>query len=118
MNISDPEFHLQTALTLPENEVHLWRLDVDVETLAVMLKSPVEEFNPDWTYVKDVMVNIAGFVPLGVVLCAYVVWTKTPKTAIQVHHSCCSQHEFRGRGAAGIYSATSFWYDGHHHQYS
>jgi glycopeptide antibiotics resistance protein len=42
----------------------------------------VEEFNPDWTYVKDVMVNIAGFVPLGVVLCAYVVWTKTPKTAI------------------------------------
>ena len=33
MNISDPEFHLQTALTLPENEVHLWRLDV--EPLAV-----------------------------------------------------------------------------------
>jgi hypothetical protein len=33
MNISDPEFHLQTARTLPENEVHLWRLDV--EPLAV-----------------------------------------------------------------------------------
>ena len=33
MNISDPEFHLQTALTLPENEVHLWRLEV--EPLAV-----------------------------------------------------------------------------------
>jgi VanZ family protein len=48
----------------------------------VMLKSPVEEFNPDWTYVKDVMVNIAGFVPLGMVLCAYFAWTKTPKTAI------------------------------------
>ena len=33
MNISDPGFHLETGLALPENEVQLWRLDL--EALAV-----------------------------------------------------------------------------------
>jgi VanZ family protein len=48
----------------------------------VMLKSPVKEFKPDWSYAYDVAVNIAGFVPLGVVLCAYFMWTKPRRTAI------------------------------------
>jgi len=48
----------------------------------VMLKSPVKEFKLDWSYAYDVAVNVAGFVPLGVVLCAYFMWTKPRRTAI------------------------------------
>jgi hypothetical protein len=48
----------------------------------VMLKSPVKEFKLDWSYAYDVAVNVAGFVPLGVVLCAYFMWTKPRSTAV------------------------------------
>lgn len=37
----------------------------------VLLKSPVSEFDANWDYVKDLLMNIAGFVPLGFVPCAY-----------------------------------------------
>ena len=47
-----------------------------------MLKSPVKEFKPDWSYAYDVAVNIAGFVPLGLVLCAYFMWTRPRSPAI------------------------------------
>ena len=36
-----------------------------------LLKSPIKEFHANWDYVKDVVFNVAGFVPLGVILCAY-----------------------------------------------
>ncbi len=40
------------------------------------LSSPVEDFQANWEYVKDVFLNIAGFIPLGVVLCAYLMSTR------------------------------------------
>lgn len=36
-----------------------------------MLASPVKEFQANWHYVKDVVFNIAGFVPLGLIFCTY-----------------------------------------------
>jgi VanZ family protein len=41
------------------------------------LLSPVKEFKADWNYAVDVGMNITGFVPLGLVVCSYLAWTKT-----------------------------------------
>jgi len=41
------------------------------------LLSPLEEFKADRNYAVDVMMNIAGFVPLGLVVCSYLTWTKS-----------------------------------------
>jgi VanZ family protein len=40
------------------------------------LKSPKREFAANWDYVNDVLRNIAGFVPLGFILCAYLNCTR------------------------------------------
>jgi glycopeptide antibiotics resistance protein len=46
------------------------------------LLSPVKEFKVDWKYAVNVVVNIAGFVPLGLVVCSYLAWTKSPWKAM------------------------------------
>jgi hypothetical protein len=38
---------------------------------APFLELPWDEFNPSWSYCKNVLINIGGFVPLGFFFCAY-----------------------------------------------
>ena len=38
---------------------------------APFLRWPWDEFDPSWSYVKNVLINIGGFVPLGLFFCAY-----------------------------------------------
>jgi VanZ family protein len=40
---------------------------------APFLERPWDEFQPSWSYWKNVMINIGGFVPLGFFFCAYFV---------------------------------------------
>jgi hypothetical protein len=40
------------------------------------LLSPAKEFKADWKYAVNIVMNIAGFVPLGLVVCSYFVWTE------------------------------------------
>ena len=47
-----------------------------------LLKSPVKEFEANWDYWNDVLRNIAGFVPLGFIVCAYWACTQSRKQAI------------------------------------
>ena len=54
-----------------------------------MLLSPQSEFRADWTYISDVVANIAGFVPLGVIVCAYLAWTRSRWKAILVTTAAC-----------------------------
>jgi hypothetical protein len=38
---------------------------------APFLELPWDEFQPSWSYCKNVLINIGGFVPLGFFVCAY-----------------------------------------------
>jgi hypothetical protein len=46
------------------------------------LKSPWKEFTADWQYASDVLVNIAGFVPLGLLVYNCWAWSKNPRRAL------------------------------------
>lgn len=46
------------------------------------LLSPWLEFRPDWRYALDIVSNIVGFMPLGLIVCTYLNWTKPPWKAI------------------------------------
>jgi VanZ family protein len=41
------------------------------------LRSVVRDFKPSWKYVKDVVMNIAGFIPLGLIVCASLAGTRS-----------------------------------------
>ena len=47
-----------------------------------MLQSPREEFERNWAYLQDLVQNIAGFVPVGFLLCAYLGTTRDRRSAI------------------------------------
>ncbi|HZW94871.1 MAG TPA: VanZ family protein [Candidatus Eremiobacteraceae bacterium] len=56
--------------------------DLEIATVfsvphKAMLSSPRKEFQANWEYVKDILLNIAGFVPLGFVVCAYLMSTRS-----------------------------------------
>jgi hypothetical protein len=46
------------------------------------LASPMKEFQASWEYVKDILLNVAGFVPLGFVVYAYLESTRSRRKAV------------------------------------
>jgi hypothetical protein len=46
------------------------------------LTSPAKDFEANWGYVSHLFENIAGFVPLGFFLCAYLAMTRSQRRAI------------------------------------
>lgn len=65
--VSRPDLEIPTSFSVPHK---------------VLLESPVKEFKADWRYVNDVLLNVAGFVPLGFIVCAYLACTKSRQTAV------------------------------------
>ncbi len=49
---------------------------------APFLEMPWDEFQPSWSYWKNVMINIGGFVPLGFFFCAYFVSVRRINRAV------------------------------------
>lgn len=47
-----------------------------------MLRSTAKEFKANWMYATDVLMNVAGFVPLGLIGCAYSSWVRRRWKAI------------------------------------
>lgn len=58
------------------------------------LQSPAKEFKGDWKYVDDVLTNIAGFVPLGLIIAAYLAWTRSRLQTIVMATLTCGMFSF------------------------
>lgn len=54
-----------------------------------MLRSVAKEFKANRRYVIEVLMNVGGFVPLGLIVCAYVAWTRNPWKAILITTVAC-----------------------------
>ena len=61
-NVVHNQMNSGTDLQIPEHYLVLQ---------APFLERPWDEFNPNWSYCKNVLINIGGFVPLGFFFCAY-----------------------------------------------
>jgi hypothetical protein len=61
-NVVHNQVNSGTDLQIPE---HYFVLQ------APFLERPWDEFQPSWSYWKNVLINIGGFVPLGFFFCAY-----------------------------------------------
>lgn len=53
------------------------------------LRSPASEFKLSWEYANDVLMNIAGFIPLGVIVCAYFQWSASKRKSVLVTTLVC-----------------------------
>jgi len=53
------------------SDADLYIPDRYLEVHQSFLKRPWDEYYPGWGYWKNVLINVAGFVPLGFVLCGY-----------------------------------------------
>jgi VanZ family protein len=58
------------------------------------LRSAKKEFKAARSYAKDVLLNIAGFVPLGLIACAYFSWTRSRWKAILIAITACGALSF------------------------
>ena len=67
------QMNSETDLRIPE---HFFVLH------APLLERPWDEFQPSWSYWKNVLINIAGFVPLGFFFCAYFVSVRRMNRAV------------------------------------
>ena len=47
-----------------------------------LLRSPARDFETSWNFMSKLLWNIAGFVPLGFMVCAYLAWTRSRRQAI------------------------------------
>jgi len=56
------QMNSETDLRIPE---HYFVLH------APLLETPWDEFQPSWSYCKNVLINVGGFIPLGFFFCAY-----------------------------------------------
>jgi hypothetical protein len=83
-----------------------------------VLQSPVKEFKANWKYAKDVLMNIAVFVPPRLdslrISCA----DKKPRRAILTSIIACGMLSFVIGAIAVLHSWTIFWNDGYRHEYS
>lgn len=58
------------------------------------LQTPRQEFRLDWRYALDVASNIAGFVPLGLIVCSYLEWTHGRWKALFLTLAFCGMLSF------------------------
>jgi hypothetical protein len=76
---SGPQLEIPTIFTVPHKP---------------FLRSVKKEFKANRMYVKDVLVNIAGFIPLGLIACAYFSWTRNHWKAILISTIVCGTLSF------------------------
>jgi VanZ family protein len=58
------------------------------------LESPKQEFRASWKYAWEAATNIAGFIPLGLIVCACLAWTRTRWKAISTAIFFCGLLSF------------------------
>lgn len=72
---SGPNLEIPNTFSIPHKE---------------FLRSPASEFRFDSNYAVDLVSNIIGFVPLGMIVCAYLLWSQPKARAIIVTTVACA----------------------------
>src|SRR5579863_3938180 len=76
---SEPDLKIPAAFSVPYKS---------------LLESPTREFRASWKYARDLLTNIVGFVPLGLIVCAYFAWTRSRWKAILIATVACGMFSF------------------------